>query len=303
MARIEASSMSLSFAAMRALSSTERASPPLVLPSPMCAAASTTWTMASAPSSALQAAATMARSRRRLGANTPGVSISTSWTSSRMAMPRTCVRVVCTFCVTAATLAPTSRFTSVDLPALGAPSTATTAQRRSAIAVLLEEGGRGGPLRVALGAAFAAHGRKALDPRLHHEVRRMLGARLLDDGVVEALAAGRGPFLQHGLGVARRRRGLLEGCAPEARHEGARGFKARIEIERGDHRLADVGEDRLLAAPAARFLRRGEQQRLAEAGRARGAGAGVAVDERVEARRELALVELLVLVQKAFGDD
>ena len=38
-----------------------------------------------------------------------------------MAMPRTIERVVCTLWLTIETLVPTSRLTSVDLPALGAP--------------------------------------------------------------------------------------------------------------------------------------------------------------------------------------
>ena len=40
-------------------------------------------------------------------------------------MPRMMARVVCTLCVTIDTLVPTSWLTSVDLPALGAPISAT----------------------------------------------------------------------------------------------------------------------------------------------------------------------------------
>ena len=76
-----------------------------------------------------QAASTMARSRRFLGANTPGVSTKTSWLSPSLAMPRSGTRVVCTLCETIDTLAPTSALTSVDLPALGAPMMATKPQR------------------------------------------------------------------------------------------------------------------------------------------------------------------------------
>ncbi len=46
-----------------------------------------------------------------------------------MAMPRTIERVVCTLWLTMETLVPTSRLTSVDLPALGAPIRATKPQR------------------------------------------------------------------------------------------------------------------------------------------------------------------------------
>ena len=71
----------------------------------------------------------MAVSRRFLGANTPGVSMKTSWLSPSVAMPRSGTRVVCTLCETIDTLAPTRALTSVDLPALGAPIMATKAQR------------------------------------------------------------------------------------------------------------------------------------------------------------------------------
>ena len=47
----------------------------------------------------------------------------------RLAMPRIRARVVCTLWVTIDTFAPTSRFSSVDLPALGAPIRATKPER------------------------------------------------------------------------------------------------------------------------------------------------------------------------------
>ena len=56
---------------------------------------------------------------------------SASWPT--MAMPRTIERVVCTLWVTIETLVPTSRLTSVDLPALGAPMSATKPQRVSVV--------------------------------------------------------------------------------------------------------------------------------------------------------------------------
>src|SRR5262245_38407844 len=194
--------------------------------------------MASAPSIALQAAATMARSSRRFGANTPGVSISTSWVCPRMAMPRTSARVVCTFCVTAATLAPTSVFTKVDLPALGAPSTATTAQRRSLIADMrLQESGRRRALRVALGARFAAHRLVALDARFHDEAGRMFRAALIDHDIAQTTFPRGRPLLQRGLGVARDVLHSFERIAPEAQDESARRLHAAVQIERRDHRL------------------------------------------------------------------
>ena len=71
----------------------------------------------------------MARSSRRRGLKMPGVSTKTIWALSCVAMPRTMARVVCTLWVTIDTLAPTSWLTSVDLPALGAPISATKPER------------------------------------------------------------------------------------------------------------------------------------------------------------------------------
>ena len=44
-------------------------------------------------------------------------------------MPRISARVVCTLCETIVTLEPTSALSKVDLPALGAPISATKPQR------------------------------------------------------------------------------------------------------------------------------------------------------------------------------
>src|SRR3954447_2985013 len=105
----------------------------------------------------------MARSSRRRGAKIPGVSRNTSWAWPSIAMPRKSVRVVCTLGVTIATLLPTSALISVDLPAFGAPISATKPQRvpscESSIetfrlhALALEHGGGGGLLGHPLGAA------------------------------------------------------------------------------------------------------------------------------------------------------
>jgi hypothetical protein len=64
-----------------------------------------------------------------LGVKMPGVSISRISLVPWMAMPISRVRVVCALAVTIATFWPTSALTRVDLPALGAPTTATNPQR------------------------------------------------------------------------------------------------------------------------------------------------------------------------------
>ena len=83
-----------------------------------------------------------------------------------MAMPRTSMRVVCTLCETIETLEPTSALIRVDLPALGAPISATKPQRvspdralrlshRRRHAFALQQGGGGGLFGRALRAALA----------------------------------------------------------------------------------------------------------------------------------------------------
>ena len=94
---------------------------------PRCA--STSRTIRSASAAPPQAAATMARSRRRRGLKRPGVSTNTIWACPSIATPLIRVRVVWTLCVTIETLAPTMRFSSVDFPAFGSPISATKPAR------------------------------------------------------------------------------------------------------------------------------------------------------------------------------
>src|SRR5262249_46463765 len=68
-------------------------------------------------------------SSRFLGLKIPGVSTSTTWARPDIAIPRMIERVVCTLWLTIETLVPTRRLIKVDLPALGAPISATKPQR------------------------------------------------------------------------------------------------------------------------------------------------------------------------------
>src|ERR1700730_7852609 len=83
----------------------------------------------SASCAPLQAVDTMARSSRRFGEKIPGVSTRMIWALFSITMPRISARVVCTLRETIVTLEPTSALTSVDLPTLGAPISATKPQR------------------------------------------------------------------------------------------------------------------------------------------------------------------------------
>src|SRR6202043_943718 len=83
----------------------------------------------SASCAPLQAVDTMARSSLRLGRKIPGVSTRMICALLSITMPRIRARVVCTLRETIVTLEPTSALTSVDLPTLGAPISATKPQR------------------------------------------------------------------------------------------------------------------------------------------------------------------------------
>src|SRR4029077_8370623 len=91
----------------------------------------------------------------------PGVSISRICASGSLRIPRIRRRVVCGCGVTIATLCPTIRFTSVDLPTLVRPPTATNPARCSAIALtallfdLVEREARRSLLALLLAAALA----------------------------------------------------------------------------------------------------------------------------------------------------
>src|SRR5690242_9840628 len=128
------------------------------------ALASSSTQTRSASCAPLQAVDTMARSSLRLGEKIPGVSTRISCALSSITMPRISARVVCTLRETMVTLEPTSALTSVDLPTLGAPISATNPQRVSA-----GEAAGDDSLIAAAGNAFAFD---------HHGGRDLLGRAL-----------------------------------------------------------------------------------------------------------------------------
>src|SRR5579864_6586063 len=135
-------------------------------------------------------------------------------------MPRISARVVCTFRETMVTLEPTSALTSVDLPTLGAPISATKPQRvvagavpsvdRSIIgaaadAFALDHDGSGNLFGGAFTAANAFGGREPRQLHRYAELRIMMRPGALDlaiDRRRQPLALR--PFLQHRLGIAQR---------------------------------------------------------------------------------------------------
>ena len=70
---------------------------------------------------------------RCVGLWMPGVSKRTIWPSGRFKTARMRLRVVCGLSETIATFSPTSRLTSVDLPTLGRPTTATKPEWKAVV--------------------------------------------------------------------------------------------------------------------------------------------------------------------------
>src|SRR6202035_4895645 len=184
----------------------------------------------SASCAPLHAVSTTARSSRRLGRKIPGVSTRMIWALFSTTMPRIRARVVCTLRETIVTLEPTSALTSVDLPTLGAPISATKPQR------VATGGASPGVLSVIVAAADAFardhHGRRdlfggtlaaaeALGRRQPRQVHRDAKLRIvMRPGTLDlAIDRGRqtlalGPFLQHRLGIAQRPPRLVHPLGP-----------------------------------------------------------------------------------------
>src|SRR5258708_5770011 len=174
----------------------------------------------------------MARSSRRFGRKMPGVSTRMIWAWFSITMPRISARVVCTLRETMVTFEPTSALTSVDLPTLGAPISATKPQRVAA----------GGASVVILSVIAATANPFA---REHHRGRDLLGGALAAADAFRRRQAGQidsdaklrivvrpgsldlainrrrqsfalRPLLQHRLGVAQRPHRLAHPFGPVA---------------------------------------------------------------------------------------
>src|SRR4051794_670056 len=146
----------------------------------------------------------MARSSRRFGAKIPGVSMKTSCEPSAIAMPRSSARVVCTLWDTIATLLPTSALISVDLPTLGAPTSAMNPQRVcvSDVATGGEEAGADGVLSAGFSVARSAAGRL-------RRLRSTIDAARIDTGARQH--GGGGGLLGRALRAAHSLRGRKVG--------------------------------------------------------------------------------------------
>src|SRR5438552_2384746 len=273
--------------------------------------ASISSTTISASCAPHHAVVTIARSSRRRGAKMPGVSMKTSCASPCIAMPRITARVVCTLRLTMLTLEPTSELVSVDLPAFGAPISATKPQRRS-----------GSAIRRIHAHAFARQHRRRgrllcctfgrtnpLGWLQRGYIHRDAELRIVMRSPALHLAIGRRrqaaalrPFLQHGLRVAQGTRGGEHTVAPQTLDQRRRRRIAAIDEYRTDQRLADIGECRHAAAAAGIRFRAAEPQCRTEIKRTCHIGAGLASHQIGEAARELALVSFGKCAVEHVGD-
>src|SRR4051794_6708427 len=257
----------------------------------------------------------MARSSRRLGAKTPGVSMKISCASPAVAMPRSSARVVCTLWETIATLVPTSALMSVDFPTLGAPISAMKPHRLpsslgSAIAAIRldafagEHGGSGGLFGGALGTAEPLRRSTVGQFHRHPEDRIVVGTLPFHFAIVRGRQSARlRPFLQNGLGVAQRPRRRSHPRFPEPLDQfGSRRISA-VDEYGPDQCLADIGQDRGAAATTGIALRSSKPDRAAEINRARHIRARFLAHEVSEAPRHLALVSLRKRAKQHVGYD
>ena len=173
----------------------------------------------------------MARSSLRRGRKMPGVSTSRICAAPRIRMPSTRNRVVCAFGLTIDSLAPVSRFSSVDLPAFGRADDgdeAAARMRRSSPAAAPA----GRPPRPARRAACCRPcrcppGRRRVTVMTNSGACGGPGARghLVDR---QRQAARHQPFLQRGLRVLRRLGHARPSPAAQARaHEAPRRRRGR----------------------------------------------------------------------------
>src|ERR1700683_3726090 len=180
----------------------------------------------------LHAVDTMARSSRRFGRKIPGVSTRMICALFSITMPRISPRVVCTLRETMVTLEPTSALTSVDLPTLGAPISATKPQRVATGGALVEDSSviiaatdalarnhhRGCDLFGRALVAADAFGRvQSGQIHRHPELRVVMRPGAFNFAIHrrrQALALR--PFLQHGLRIAQRPARLAHPFGPVA---------------------------------------------------------------------------------------
>ena len=114
-------------------------------------------------------------------------------------------------------------------------------------------------------------------------------------------AAGLGPFLKRGFGIARVFFDRINPFAPQTQDQRFGLGKPAVHIDGRNHRLHRVAQQRHFAAATRETFGSAQLQRLAKFILARDVGAGFFAHQGIKARGQLAFGCLVVLVQKRFG--
>src|ERR1700730_7871636 len=287
--------------------------------SSMPSRASSSTQTRSASCAPLHAVDTMARSSLRLGRKMPGVSTRMIWALLSITMPRISARVVCTLRETIVTLEPTRALTSVDLPTLGAPISATKPQRvatgaassgsssiiaAAADAFARDHHGRRDLFGGALAAAEALGRRQSRQIHGNRKLRFVMRPGPLDfaiDRCRQPLALR--PFLQHRLGIAARPPRLAHPLGPVALDELRRRTIAAVEKYRADHGLADVTEHGFAQAGAGAGADGAKLDVVEQPERLCHVGAALLADEIGEPLRQFALIGIRERAIQHVGHD
>ena len=109
------------------------------------------------------------------------------------------------------------------------------------------------------------------------------------------------PFLQAGLGIAGVTVHRADPPAPQPQHKSAGGIETAVLIDRRDHRLQRIAQQRLFAPPARQHLGPAQFQHIAQPYPARHIGTGFLADQRVETGGKLAFACVRVGRQQRLG--
>ena len=205
----------------------------------------------------------------------PGVSTKAIWPPADSASPSTRWRVVCGRGVTMLSFCPSSAFSSVDLPTLGRPTSATKPTAEAAHCAQAWSSRRSAPRPVRHGDGSTLRPRRCAGERRHLAAdAKVLRVRLALDALdaVARQRAGRAPAaIPAAASSASFSSAVRSSSAVQRRHQqpaaatAPRDLETAVEIQRAAQRLERVGEDRLAAEAAGLQLAGAQRQHIAEA--------------------------------------
>src|SRR4051794_15205233 len=164
---------------------------------------------------------------------------------------------------------------------------------------------RGGLLGLLLGAGDAVAVAVVTDAYLGGEGLQVVGALVLDEVLGHTEAVLGGELLERGLPVeaGAHRRGRHDQRVEQQVDDLGGALEAAGEVDRPDHRLDGVGQDRRLLAASGGVLAAAELDVGAEPDRAADAGQRAGIDDRRAELGQMALGEVGVGAVEGLGDD